>query len=92
MGVDEVVQPVIQGGALAVLAMVLLYGLKVALPTMVQTMMESNVSVQAALTKQQRIMAKMTAVILLHDATVKGKNPDTIGSTEDIVERIMNEE
>jgi hypothetical protein len=95
---EQIVQLFVQGGALAVLAMVLLYAMKVALPSMVNainssvdSLIKSNTTVQIALTEQQRILAKLTAVMLLHDATVRGTNPDVMGTTEDIMKRILED-
>ncbi len=34
-------------------------------------------------------VAKNTALMLLHDATVRGQNPSTIGTTEEIVEKLL---
>lgn len=39
-----------------------------------------------ALTRQ---LSKNTAVTILHDATVRGTNPETIGSTHDIIQKLM---
>ncbi|RMD64628.1 hypothetical protein D6833_04150 [Candidatus Parcubacteria bacterium] len=38
-----------------------------------------------------RQLAKNTVAIILHDATVRGKNPDTVGDTEDLLRKILND-
>jgi len=35
-------------------------------------------------------VAKNTAIVVLHDATVRGTNPETIGTTEEIMERLLS--
>ncbi|RMH20577.1 MAG: hypothetical protein D6698_03975 [Gammaproteobacteria bacterium] len=36
-------------------------------------------------------LAKLTQVILYHDATVKGENPKTLGSPTEIISKIIND-
>lgn len=37
----------------------------------------------------KRVSARLAQVILYHDATVKGQNPEAMGSTAELIERIM---
>lgn len=34
-------------------------------------------------------LAKNTVTLIMHDATVRGKNPSTMGSTQDILDKLM---
>jgi len=79
-------QSVAQSGSLAVLAGVLFYGLRVALPAMLHSMENMQTQIEA----NTRVLAKLTAAIFMHDATVRGVNPDTLGSTDDIVEKVLD--
>ena len=36
-----------------------------------------------------RQVAKNTAITILHDATVRGENPETIGTTEDVMGKLL---
>lgn len=37
----------------------------------------------------KKVSAKLAQVIMYHDATVKGENPDILGSPKEIMERIL---
>lgn len=77
---------VAQGGALVVLAGVLFYGLKVALPLMLRSM--ENMQNQIEL--NTKVLARLAAALFQHDATVRGVNPDTLGTTEEMMERVLS--
>lgn len=44
----------------------------------------------AEIKSSQRVMARLTQVIMFHDATVKGVNPDTLGDPKDAIDKILN--
>jgi hypothetical protein len=55
----------------------------------VQSIKESADGNKMALKQLTDQVARNTATLLLHDATVRGTNPETIGTTEDLVKRIL---
>lgn len=58
MEMDALVEAVVQFGALGILAWVLFYGLKTALPNMVKSLTSSNERVAEHLAEHQRELAK----------------------------------
>ncbi len=62
-------------GALAVLTAVLWYLLR---------------DMVTSLRSVQRTLARLAALLIQHDATVRGQNPSTLGSTEELIARILN--
>ena len=81
------VDGIIQGGALALLGFVLFYGMKFGIPQIVDAMRDTQEQVRL----NTRVLARLAAIILQHDATVRGVNPETIGSTEDLMRRVLDE-
>lgn len=80
---------VVQGGALVILAFVLWYGMKFVLPTFHRQALKAIQENTAALRHQQKILARLTVAIITHDATVRGHDPETLVSTEELLRRVM---
>jgi hypothetical protein len=77
----------LQFGAFGLLAAVLFYGLRTLLP---QTL-GAIAKMEKTMDRQCDALRRLTVVILLHDATVRGKNPETLGTTDDIIRRVFND-
>ena len=78
--------------------MVLWYGLRTALPRMVDSFTTSQAQTRQALDQQakafraqQKMIARMAVLLIQHDATVRGQNPETLGTTEELLRRVMGE-
>ncbi len=80
-------ETLVNGGALGILGMGIFYVLKVALPLHLAAMR----GVQASLEGQQKVLARLAAIILQHDATNKGQNAETLGTTEEIMSKVLGE-
>lgn len=76
---------IVQAGALGILGFVLFYGMKFILPQLTKAI-DRNSDV---LVRQQLVLGRLVVVVLQHDATVRGENPETIGTTEELLERIL---
>ncbi len=53
------------------------------------THQKTLVSTSVSLEKMASQIAKNTVSMMLHDATVRGVNPDTMGSHEDLLEKVI---
>jgi hypothetical protein len=72
------IQLVVQTGALGLLAVVIFRGMK------------SFDCLARALEKNTLVLARLAAMLLQHDATVRGVNPETLGTTEDLMRRVLD--
>jgi hypothetical protein len=79
-------QVILQGGAFGLLAFIVVYGAKSVVPRFLDSYAQLNATLEA----QRKVIARLSAIILLHDATVRGQNPDTLGTTEELMNRILN--
>jgi len=62
--------------------------------TFIETQNKSGLDALQAITEAlkslTRQIAKNTAITILHDATVRGTNPETIGTTQDIMGKLLS--
>lgn len=89
MNATEWVDVVSNGGALVLLGGVLYYGLARALPAMQSVAIEAVKANTHALEHQSRMLARLTVAIIQHDAQVRGVNPNTLGSTEELLRKVL---
>lgn len=82
---SEVISQWIQAGALGILGFVLWYGMKNVLPQFTKAIDR----ISDVLQRQEMVLGRLTVVVLQHDATVRGENPETLGTSEELLERIL---
>lgn len=89
--------PWIQFGSFGLLSSVLFWIARYVIPKIVSTWAEGSANIAKALELNTRELADMkvqlarlSSIVLLHDATVKGNNDNTIGTTDELMNRVLN--
>ena len=88
-------------GAFGLLAWIIWYSLKTALPKSVDRIVEATDRVarsqEAAAEKTatahaavEKTLGRLTVALLYHDATVRGENPEVLGSSEELLQKVMS--
>lgn len=87
-------------GAFGLLAWMVWYTAKTLIPRSIDRVIEASDRVAAAqrestavvaqaMRDAQRTMGRLTVAIIYHDATVRGVSPETVGSHEELMQRIL---
>ena len=46
-------------------------------------------AIEKSIKENSMVLARLSALLISHDATVRGVNPEVMGTTEELVERIL---
>lgn len=88
---------VAQIGALGILAVVIFYSFRRLLPRILDQHFKAINKIAGsvernsqAIRDNEKTTARLAAALFQHDATVRGQNPETLGTTEELMDRVLN--